>query len=217
MRNLQTSKFFLFVFFLLVSACCSSQKRSYTEKEKNSIKVFLEFTKYIHSCIVHKDNLSDSTHLKYLLFHFLFINKKIDTAKVNGINLDEIPKEQISVLIQELRVFFSYLQKKENEELIKNIDAVPLRLSRDTFLYNRFTRFQKENTIAFFDKRYPMQTLGYMLFLPAIKNKTTVPKIWSWTLMFKFGKYYFRAVTGEEGYEYMFSPSRITAEPIEHL
>ena len=34
------------------------------------------------------------------------------------------------------------------------------------------------------------------------------PRIWSWTLMYKFGKYMFKSVTGEEGYEYIFSPEQ---------
>jgi hypothetical protein len=43
-----------------------------------------------------------------------------------------------------------------------------------------------------------------MLFIPPIKNANSQIKIWSWNLGFKFGKFYFTSLTGEEGYEYMF-------------
>ncbi len=81
----------------------------------------------------------------------------------------------------------------------------PIRLSSDTFIYNRMTAFQKENTFVFYDKRNPEKTLGYILFMPPIKDKIEQPKIWSWTLMFQYGKVVFKAITGEEGYEYFFS------------
>jgi hypothetical protein len=42
------------------------------------------------------------------------------------------------------------------------------------------------------------------LFISPIKNVNPRTKIWSWSLGFKFGKFYFTSLTGEEGYEYMF-------------
>lgn len=83
---------------------------------------------------------------------------------------------------------------------------MPIRLSTDTFIYKRLTKFQKENTYVLYDKRTPSKTPGYILFIPPVKDRVAEGRIWSWTLEFKFGKYMFKSVTGEEGYEYIFSP-----------
>ena len=67
-------------------------------------------------------------------------------------------------------------------------------MSKDTFIFNRLSTFQKANTFVFFDKRHPDKTLGYMLFIPPVKNVNPRTKIWSWSLGFKFGKFYFTSL-----------------------
>ena len=111
----------------------------------------------------------------------------------------------IDHLKSELNSLYQFLQERENIKLAENLSAQQLRLRSDTSIYNRLTNFQKENTLIFFDKRSPEKILGYVLFMPPMKNLIASPKIWSWTLMFKFGKFVFRSITGEEGYEYIFS------------
>jgi hypothetical protein len=108
-------------------------------------------------------------------------------------------------LQSDLKGFYRYFQEREDKLIIENLTIIPLRLSSDTFIYNRLTKFQKENTFVFFDKRNPQATLGYVLFVPPIQNMISEPRIWSWTLLFKFGKYMFKSATGEVGYEYIFS------------
>ena len=94
--------------------------------------------------------------------------------------------------------------KKEN--LAENISAAPVRFADDKSVYNDLSSFQKENTLVFFDKRSPKKIIGYILFMPPVAKVISEPRIWSWTLTFQYGKYMFRSVTGEEGYEYIFTP-----------
>lgn len=81
---------------------------------------------------------------------------------------------------------------------------MPIRLSHDTSIYKRLTDFQKENTFILYDRRFPDKTLSYVLFISPLNHILDDTRIWSWTLMFKFGKYIFKSVTGEERYEYIF-------------
>ena len=80
--------------------------------------------------------------------------------------------------------------------------------SHDTSVYKRLSVYQQENTFVLYDNRSPHTILSYVLFIPPVKNMLTSTRIWSWTLQFKFGKYLFKSVTGEEGYEYIFSPQK---------
>lgn len=81
-----------------------------------------------------------------------------------------------------------------------------IRISHNTSIYKRLTDFQKENTFVLYDERLPDSAISYILFIPPLKNIIDDTRIWSWTLMFKFGKHEFKSVTGEEGYEYIFNP-----------
>ena len=103
---------------------------------------------------------------------------------------------------------FNFLQKYEKDHIIEYLTLIPIRLRNDTFIYKGLTNFQKTNTFILFDKRFPDRTLSYILFFSPLKNVIDSPRIWSWTLMFKFGKYIFKSVTGEEGYEYIFSAKK---------
>lgn len=171
---------------LLISFSCSSQN-NYSEKEKKLIDLFKSFTDYIKT----KTDITDSTQLKYLMEDYLFVDAKIPS------------NEKIEVLKKQVKTFYNFLKK---ENLAENISAVPVRFADDKSVYNDLSSFQKENTLVFFDKRSPKKIIGYMLFMPRVAKVISEPRIWSWTLLYQYGKYMFKSVTGEEGYEYIFTP-----------
>ncbi len=202
---MQKAPYFFLIILCLVSGTCFAQGTSQRLYEKNSIQVFNDFISYINKCIKKKSDLNDTVELKYILSRYLFTNSKIDTTNSNEVKLNDLSVEKIDHLKSELNSLYQFLQERENIKLAENLSAQQLRLRSDTSIYNRLTNFQKENTLIFFDKRSPGKILGYVLFMHPINNLIASPKIWSWTLMFKFGKFVFRSVTGEEGYEYIFS------------
>ena len=201
---MKQKKYFILALILSISLTSFSQKARYTVNEEKEIDLFNHFKNYIVSSINKKEDFSDSAHLEYMVQNFFFINLKTDSLNRDQINLNEINSEKMLYLKKSVSDFFNYFINNKNEKLAENLTAVPIRLSKDTFIFNRLNKFQKENTLVFFDKRYPEKTIGYLLFIPAIKNINPQTKIWSWSLGFKFGKFYFTSLTGEEGYEYMF-------------
>ena len=178
----------------------------YTSNEKEEIKLFNDFKNYITDCIRNKYDITDSVRLNYIVSNYIFINAKADSSQLPPSNLHNSTNQQLNNLKETVNTFYRFLQERENKKLSENLVAIPVRISPDKYIYDRLTNFQKNNTVIFFDKREPTKTLGYMLFIPAIKHVTSSGKIWSWSLVFKFGKFMFKSVTGEEGYEYMFSP-----------
>ena len=201
---MKQKKYFILALILSISSTSFSQKARYTVNEEKEINLFNHFKNYIVSSINKKEDFSDSAHLEYMVQNFFFINLKADSLNRDQINLNEINTEKMLYLKKSVSDFFNYFINNKNEKLAENLTAVPIRLSKDTFIFNRLNKFQKENTLVFFDKRHPEKTIGYLLFIPAIKNINPETKIWSWSLGFKFGKFYFTSLTGEEGYEYMF-------------
>ncbi len=200
------NKFFLILYLMSTSYLCYPQKsQHFTRKEVTCINVFNRFTNYIKDNIKSKNDITDTNKLKYILINYLFVNKKLDTADMTQLKENELSNEQLISLKSEFKIFYRYFQERENKSLIENLSIIPIRLSSDTFIYDRLTAFQKENTFIFFDKRNPKETLGYLLFIPPIKNLIAEPRIWSWTLMFQFGKFIFKSATGEVGNEYIFS------------
>ncbi len=208
---------YLFLIILgFISSSCLSQKKDSNDYEKNCIQVFNNFKNYMHSCIKEKAGPTDTTRLTYMLSHFLFTNSKIDTSHQIANDINALSDDEMNNLKTELNSFYRYLQEREGEGLAENLTVIPIRLSEDKFIYNNLTSFQKENTFIFYDKRSPKKILGYILFMPPMKNLITSPKIWSWTLEFKFGKFVFKSVTGEEGYEYMFGPGEFKDQTRQH-
>ena len=116
-----------------------------------------------------------------------------------------MPSQKQDLVKKTVSDFYNFFIDHKNENLAENLTAIPIRISKDTFIFNRFTTFQKENALVFFDRRNPDKTLGYILFIPPIKGVNDQTKIWSWKLGYMFGKFYFTSLDGEEGYEYMFS------------
>jgi hypothetical protein len=198
--------YLILILLLLLSNVCISQKEIVTAKEQKNINLFNDFKNYLVSSVHKKEDIGDNAHLKYVALNYVFINKKLDSTNQMAISDNELSSDQVKSLKEELNAFFNFLQEDEKNHLVENITLTPIRLGKDTFIYNRLTKFQKENTFILFDKRFPNKILGYVLFIPPIRNKVAESRIWSWALLFKFGKYVFKSVTGEEGYEYIFSP-----------
>ncbi|RNI39890.1 hypothetical protein EFY79_00880 [Hanamia caeni] len=201
---MKQKKYFVLVLALFISSNSFSQKVTYTVNEQKEMNLFFDFKNYIISNINQKADVTDSAHLEYLLEHFLFINIKGDSLHTGQLALNEIPAEKTDYLKKSINELYNYLVENKEKKLAENLAAIPIQKSKDTFICNKFNSFQKENCLVFFDKRHPDKTLGYMLFIPPIKNANSQIKIWSWSLGFKFSKFYFTSLLGEEGYEYMF-------------
>jgi hypothetical protein len=200
------NKSLLTLFFVSTIYSAYSQKADhFTSQEMRCISVFNGFTSYIKTCIKNKTEVDDSSSIKYILLNFLFIDKNLDSSTISQLKENELSTEQLNNLQSDLKGFYKYFQERGDKFILENLTIIPIRVSNDTFIYNRLTTFQKENTFVFFDKRKPRATLGYILFVPPIKNIITEPRIWSWTLLFQFGKYMFKSATGEVGSEYIFS------------
>jgi hypothetical protein len=198
----------MLVYLLVLADVGKSQQ--ITANEQKDINLFNDFRNYLVSSVHKNEDISDTAHLKYVALNYLVTNKKPDSSNQTTINDNVLSPAQLESLKKELNTFYNFLQDHEKERLAANLTLMPIRLSKDTFIYNRLTNFQKENTFTLCDKRFPPKTIGYVLFLPPLKNVMDKPRIWSWTLIFKFGKYMFKSVTGEEGYEYIFSPQQFT-------
>jgi hypothetical protein len=201
---MKQKKYFVLVLALFISSNSFSQKVTYTVNEQKEMNLFFDFKNYIISNINQKADVTDSAHLEYLLEHFLFINIKGDSLHTGQLALNEIPAEKTDYLKKSINELYNYLVENKEKKLAENLSAIPIKKSKDLFILNKFNSFQKENCLLFFDKRHPDKTLGYMLFIPSTKNVNSQIKIWSWSLGFKFSKFYFTSLLGEEGYEYMF-------------
>ncbi len=137
------------------------------------------------------------TYISYNFFIAIFLAELIQV---------KLPGDKMDNLKSAVNSFYRYVQEREDQKLGENLKAIPIRFSPDKCIYKKLTAFQRDNTLVFYDRRQPKKVLGYMLVMPAMKGVITKPKIWSWTLVFQFGKYVFQSVTGQLGYEYMFSP-----------
>jgi hypothetical protein len=201
--------YFILIFLLLANACIS-QNKSMSAREQTDINLFNDFVNYLVISLRKNEDIGNYAHIKYIVTNYIFTNTKPDSSHLKNFNDIQLSTCQLESLKKELNTFYNFLQDHEKEHLAANLTLTPIRLSKDTFIYNRLTNFQKENTFTLCDKRFPLKTIGYVLFLPPLKNVMDKPRIWSWTLIFKFGKYMFKSVTGEEGYEYIFSPGQFT-------
>lgn len=165
--------------------------------------------KFAHShlhCSNKKEDIGDDAHLKYVQQYFVFANRALDSSNQTSLSNNGLAGDQVKSLKNELNNFSNFIREYKKDQPAGNLTLIPIRLSNDTSVYKRLTGFQKENTFVLYDNRFPDSTLGYVLFFSRLKNIND--RIWSWTLLFKFGKYMFKSVAGEEGYEYIFSPKK---------
>lgn len=177
---------YLYYILLLLSFSCRSQGQNYTDKEKKFISLFTSFSNYV------KNNPIDSTAVKHIILNYIF----------SGSKAGELNPEQSVALEKQLKTFRTFLKDKNPED----ISSMPVRLAEDKTVPAAMSIFQKENCLIYFDKHDAGKIFGYILFMPPVKGVVTEPRIWSWILTYQFGKYMFRSVTGEEGYEYIFTP-----------
>ena len=190
----------IIIFFFFLNMSAFSQNMKYTAAEKTEIKIFNDFKNYVLQCVRNSYDINDFEHLNYILSHYLFIDVKTDSEIV----LNHLSEQKLGTLRKNINSFFEFLRQVDKEKISANLIVLPSRLSPDKNIYSHFTSFQQKNSLVFFDKRSPAKTLGYILFLPVMKGISSTTKIWSWTLSFELGHYYFISATGEEGYEYMF-------------
>ncbi len=188
--------------FTVLSIClpvksCISQTTDLSAYENDCIKVFNEFTETIASVVQFNKTNSFDDVAKSKLYSLLFLNSKISDDSINHIAYNKS-------VDMELDQFYQYLLNQNDDKLIQHLKLVPFRKKKNE-IYQQLTSFQKENAFVYFDDRNPEKILCYILFIPKVKN-IEGPKIWSWTLMYKFGKFVFRSVDGKEGEEYLFSP-----------
>lgn len=198
--------FVILSLLFFISQFTYSQKRNLTTNEKNSIQVFDDFLKFLKNSIHNRTDISDSADLNVIISRYVFTNSTLDSSNKKNLDINKLGVDQLNNLKTELNSFYQYLQEREHQNLTAYLTALPIRLSTDSFVYKKLTSFQKQNTFIYYDKRFPRKTLGYILFIPPLNNLIAAPKIWSWTLEFKFGRFVFKSVTGKEGYEYIFIP-----------
>ena len=182
-----------------------SQKVKYSEQEMNYIHVLDNFKQYLSRSIKDRVSLADSEQLSFIAEHFLFLNIKPDSAKGKKIDLATLNSLQLNALRQNLNDLYNYFKNDSSTKLLENLEATPVRLSANKFIYTKLSAFQKDNTMEICDRRNPTRILFYILFIPALNNINPAPKIWSWVMVFKLDKILFRSATGEEGYEYLFN------------
>lgn len=190
----------LIFFSCMLSQSCSSQSHDLTPYEKTCTDQFREFLKTLAAPIL-DSSMSFDNHVKHKIYSLLFINHKGNSTKDSNGNADSSVNGAFDA---ELNSFYQYLLNKHEEHFIDHIKLLPFRRKKNN-LFEAMTNFQKENTFVYFDDRTPEKILGYVLFIPKMKN-VDGPKIWSWTLTYKFGKVVFKSVEGKEGEEYLFSP-----------
>ena len=183
------TKLFL-TFGIIFNMSCNAQKIS--AKENEYISLTRQFISYI------KDNpgITDSAHIKFILLHYIFVDKRLDST-TERLQPNELTNDQLVSLRKQLHSFSDFIQKND-------VDAIDAKVAKDTYIYNNLTTFQKENTVALIDKRFG-NILAYILIMPPKERVLSTPRIWSWTLTLQQGKYMFRSVTGEDGYEYIFN------------
>ncbi len=183
----------------------AAQQKPITGYEKKYIEVFKNFTEYLTNSISDTTDIASNSRLQYIASQFVFTNTKKDSS--NGSFLTALNTSELTSFRRSIKAFYEFLQ----ERLVRSRDSLitlPLRLYGDTWIYHHLNQFQKKNTLVFFNKKHPEIPLGYVLMLPQVEDRTTKDLIWSWLLEYKFGKFLFVSVSGQEGYEYLFSGGR---------
>lgn len=198
-------KYYMQKLLLITAVLISFSVSAQTVNERKYIALFNDFTGYIQTAVKNKTEISNDSEIKKILLNYLFSHTRLDSSDAFHIKPGEINNEQLNCVKSQLKVFSRFFQERGNNKLLENISATPIRFGKDKYIYSKMSKFQKENTLVFFDKRHPEKILGYMLFIPATAKVINFPRIWSWTLTYQYGKYMFRSVTCEDGYEYIFN------------
>ena len=188
----------------ICGSCYSQKKTQFNSSEEKSIKVFKDFNNYIKNNKTNDFDIVGNSSINYILLNYLFIDRKIDSSGKNNRGENVFKEGELEIFKRELLGYVRYFVEKTDTTFMDNIDIIPLRLRKDTFIYNQMTKFQKANTYVIYDKRDPDKALFYMLFIPPIKDYINEPRIWSWNLGYQYGKFIFTSPNGEVGYEHIF-------------
>jgi len=84
---MEKRNYFIFIFLLLFSNACISQKAGISVKEQKSINLFNDFINYLVSTQNKKEDLGDDANLKYILLNYVFSNKKLDSSNQTTIGI----------------------------------------------------------------------------------------------------------------------------------
>ena len=189
---------FILLYVILPVTSCVSQSTDLSAYENECVTAFNNFTKTLASFVKFNQTNSFGDAAKSKLYPFLFINYPVSDEHSDNTSGSKRPADK------ELDQFYQYFLNQRDQEVLEHLKIIPFRKKKND-IYDALTNFQKDNTFVFFDDRKPEKILSYVLFIPKIKD-IDGPKIWSWTLMYKFGKFVYRSVEGKEGEEYLFSP-----------
>ena len=191
--------------FLIMYCLGYSQKQPQLDStEEKCIQVFKDYHNYIKRDQMENLDITSDSSINYILLNYLFIDREIDSTNKKQMKEDTFKEGELKIFKRQLLDYARYFQENSDAAFINSIDIIPLRLSKDTFIYNQMTKFQKANTYVIYDKRNPDKALFYILFIPPIKGYINKPRIWSWKLGYEYGKFIFTAPNGEEGYEHIF-------------
>lgn len=177
----------------------------YTNVEKEYIGIFNNFRAYIITCINTNVNVTDSAELKRCILLYVYGHARLDSLDTTHFKANELSDKQFNNFKEQIKSFYNFFYSRKFDHVAEHVTAMPSRFIKDKCVYDKLTAFQKQNTLIYFDGRYPDKVIGFLLFVPRIKNINPEPRIWSWELFFKYGLLAFRAVTGEEGLEYVLS------------
>ena len=195
----------LLVSFLVATSSTYCQMRTDLDStEEKCMDVFQKFHSYIGQSITGNTDITSDTSLKYILLNYLFIDRELDSTDISQLDSINISKDESKMLRREVMNYLRFFVENGDKTLLDNVGIMPLRLSSDKFIYSQMTKFQKANTFILYDKRNSKNIIAYLLFIPPIKTRISEPRIWSWNLGFKFGKFLYTSFIGEEGYEYIF-------------
>ena len=197
--------FFLSLSLLFNYGCLAQEKDSLNSMEKESLKVFKNFKSFLVKSIKSQEDLTDTINLKHILLNYIASEYNLDSTDVKHFKKGEIPKESFENFKSDFNSFYQYFYERRTSDIVTHLSALPIRLSSDKCIFEKFIPFQKENTLVYFDDRYPNKILGYMLFMPKLNTKSNASRIWSWNLQFEAGYWAFKSLMGSVGVEYFIS------------
>lgn len=199
-------KYMLVISLMLLSISAYTQNhRRFTDNEESALSIFKNFKSYLVSIIEKDVELSDTSQIKYVLLNYIMSESSLDTLNKNHFKQNEISFEKFNHFLNEYKKFHQYFYERKHLNIAQHLSALPIRLSSDKCMYEKLIPFQQQNTLVYFDDRYPEKILGYMLFIPKLKDVISAPRIWSWTLQFEAGHWAFRSPMGTVGIEYFIS------------
>lgn len=200
-------KFILVIgcFLIFISSSVGQDTLTLKKSEKEYLNLFKNFKAYLVNCISNNCDISDSSNMKHVLLNYIISDFNLDTTNKSHFKKNEIPEEKLIRFERQLRLFYQYFFERKKASIAEHLNAIPMRLSFDQCMYEKFTTFQRENTFVYFDDRKPTVPLGYILFVPKFNEKIYEPRIWSWTLQFNMGIWAFESLMGEVGMEHFIS------------